>query len=371
MSIQITDNQRGLLFQNGNYKKFLPPGNHSTGFFTKNTIHILKTSLPFYVADYDLDYFLHDEELVKHLDIIDIPDQHVALHYQDGKFKQALTTGKHAFWNVLKKNTFELLDISKPEIQENLDQNFLRNSTLSTYLQIYNVAPFAKGILFFDNHFQQILKSGTYFYWKCGTQIEIIPIDMRQRELEINGQEILTEDKVPIRLNFICQYKIQDIMKVALEIKDYEKQLYTLLQLILREYVGSLKLDDILKMKQEISTYVLEAVQKKEEEYGVQFIHAGVKDIILPGEIRDILNTVLIAEKRAMANVITRREETASTRSLLNTAKLMEENQTLYRLKELEFLEKISENIGTISLSGKDNLLESLNTLLASKNSPQ
>ena len=156
-----------------------------------------------------------------------------------------------------------------------------------------------------------------------------------------------------------------------LEIKDYEKQLYTLLQLILREYVGSLKLDDILKMKQEISTYVLEAVQKKEEEYGVQFIHAGVKDIILPGEIKDILNTVLIAEKRAMANVITRREETASTRSLLNTAKLMEENQTLYRLKELEFLEKISENIGTISLSGKDNLLESLNTLLASKNSPQ
>ena len=160
-------------------------------------------------------------------------------------------------------------------------------------------------------------------------------------------------------------------MKVALEIKDYEKQLYTLLQLILREYVGSLKLDDILKMKQEISTYVLNAVQAKEQDYGVNFLHAGVKDIILPGEIRDILNTVLIAEKRAMANVITRREETASTRSLLNTAKLMEENQTLYRLKELEFLEKISENIGTISLSGKDNLLESLNTLLASKNSPQ
>ena len=72
-----------------------------------------------------------------------------------------------------------------------------------------------------------------------------------------------------------------------------------------------------------------------------------------------------------MAHVIARREDTASTLRLLNTAKLMEENQTLYRLKELEFLEKISENIGTISLSGKDNLLESLNTLLASKNSPQ
>ena len=58
----------------------------------------------------------------------------------------------------------------------------------------------------------------------------------------------------------------------------------------------------------------------------MEIIDAGVKDIILPGEIRDIMNTVLIAEKRAQANVITRREEVASTRSLLNTAKLMEEN---------------------------------------------
>jgi hypothetical protein len=99
----------------------------------------------------------------------------------------------------------------------------------------------------------------------------------------------------------------------------------------------------------------------------VEFLNAGVKDIILPGEIKDILNTVLIAEKKAQANVITRREETASTRSLMNTAKLMDENQTLYRLKELEFLEKICEKIGNISLTGGGGLLEQLNALLAAR----
>jgi shikimate kinase len=92
-----------------------------------------------------------------------------------------------------------------------------------------------------------------------------------------------------------------------------------------------------------------------------------VKDIILPGDIKDILNTVLLAEKKALANTITRREETASTRSLLNTAKLMDENETLFRLKELEFLEKICEKIGTISLTGGGNLLEKLNLLLGDK----
>lgn len=75
------------------------------------------------------------------------------------------------------------------------------------------------------------------------------------------------------------------------------------------------------------------------------------------------MNTVLVAEKKAQANVITRREEVASTRSLLNTAKLMEENQTLYRLKELEFLEWICERIGSISVIG-GNFLEQLNALL-------
>ena len=94
----------------------------------------------------------------------------------------------------------------------------------------------------------------------------------------------------------------------------------------------------------------------------------GVKDIILPGEIREIMNTVLVAEKRAQANVITRREEVASTRSLLNTAKLMDENQTLYKLKELEYVERICENVGNISLNGNGNILGQLTAILNGNN---
>jgi regulator of protease activity HflC (stomatin/prohibitin superfamily) len=91
-----------------------------------------------------------------------------------------------------------------------------------------------------------------------------------------------------------------------------------------------------------------------------------LKDIILPGEIRDIMNTVLVAEKKAQANVIARREEVASTRSLLNTAKLMEENATLYKLKELEYLERICEKVGNISV-GSGDLLGELREILSAK----
>jgi regulator of protease activity HflC (stomatin/prohibitin superfamily) len=78
----------------------------------------------------------------------------------------------------------------------------------------------------------------------------------------------------------------------------------------------------------------------------------GVKDVILPGEMKTILNQVVEAEKVAQANLIRRREETAATRSLLNTARLMEENPTLLRLKELETLEKVTEKVGSLTVYG-------------------
>lgn len=94
-----------------------------------------------------------------------------------------------------------------------------------------------------------------------------------------------------------------------------------------------------------MSKYLLDTLKEKGKELYLSINEASVKDIILPGEIRDIMNTVLVAEKRAQANVITRREEVASTRSLLNTARLMDENATLYKLKELEYVERICEKL--------------------------
>ena len=126
-------------------------------------------------------------------------------------------------------------------------------------------------------------------------------------------------------------------------------------------------MDELLAQKEEISRFLLEQIRKLQDEFCVEILSTGIKDIILPGEIRDIMNTVLVAEKKAQANVITRREEVASTRSLLNTAKLMEENKVLYRLKELEYLERICDRVGSISLNGAGSVLEQLAALALPK----
>ena len=274
-----------------------------------------------------------------------------------------LRRGKYAFCSVLERHEYQLVDISTPEVAEDVPQYIFAKLPTTVYTKV-EVAQYQKARLYFDQKLIRILDAGTYYFWKNNIRVDVNLVDTRLTRMEITGQEIMTQDKVGLRINFVCNYRITDYVKILTEIDDYAGQMHVAAQLALRDFVGKQKLDDILANKDELSRYAFERLKAKENEFFVEIIDAGVKDIILPGEIRDIMNTVLIAEKRAQANVITRREEVASTRSLLNTAKLMEENPTLYRLKELEHIERICENVGNINLNGNGDVLSQLMGLM-------
>lgn len=362
--VMIQADERGLLFHKGSYVKKLMPGTYHFLLWSKSTVVVLDIAKPFHVDGKDLRLFLHEEDIVRELDIVRVQDHEYVLHYEDGQFVQLLKPGVYAFWNTLKKHTFLQTDIRQPELPVEIDRSIVPKLTANVVS--YEIASYESGFLFYDHVLQRELSPGKYYFWRGPVSTMVKTIDLRQQQMDLIGQEIMTEDKVTLRLNFVCQYKIVNPLR-ALEMKSFDEQIHIQLQLALREYVGALKLDDLLKRKEDVATFVLSRLREKGEEFGVHFLSAGVKDVVLPGEMRDILNTVLLAEKRAQANLITRREETASTRSLLNTAKLMDENQTLFRLKELEFLEKICEKIGSISLTGGGDLLERLNSLLGER----
>jgi regulator of protease activity HflC (stomatin/prohibitin superfamily) len=229
------------------------------------------------------------------------------------------------------------------------------------------VESYGKALLFVDGRYVAVLESGVYLYWKNSIPVFVSRVDMRQLQLEINGQEILTRDKAGLRLNAWAQYRVVDVKKAVLENKEYEKQLYVAFQLALREFVGTYTLDELLERKETIAPHVLKAVVDKAAVLGTEVMSFGIRDIILPGEVKDIMNQVLIAEKKAQANSIMRREETASTRSLLNTAKLMEDNAMLFRLKEMEYVEKIADKISSISVGSNGVLLDQLKQIFGTQ----
>ncbi|WMJ74057.1 slipin family protein [Cytophagaceae bacterium ABcell3] len=322
--IRINKGQIGLVFRNGDYIRVLQEGS----FWLKpfESVMLYSLSVPFY-PPVDLSILLRDEDLATMLTVVDVKDHEIALQYENGNFKNVLTPGRYAFWKGVAEFSFDKADLNRAEISPDINVNLFQRKELLPYIRVYTIEAFEKGVLFVDGNFQRILDTGVYHFWKSPVMVSVQKTDMRQLQLEVSGQEILTRDKAALRISFYTQYKVKDIIKALVENRDFEKQLYVLLQLALREFVGTYSLDELLDKKEEISAYVLSSLKQKSEDLGVEIKGAGIRDIILPGEIKEIMNQVLVAEKKAQANVIMRREETASTRSLLNTAKLMEDNE--------------------------------------------
>ena len=360
--IRINAGKIGLVFKNDDYKKVITEGNY--WLYPFETVVQYDMSRPFYPA-IELNLLLRDEALAKHLQIVEVKDNEIALQYEDMNFKGVLTPGKYAFWKGVVAYSFVKADLSKIEITEAIDLLAIKRKELVPFVRVCKVESFENAVFFVDNKAEKILGPGEYYFWKNAKEVAVSRVDLRHSQLEVSGQEILTKDKAALRVNFYAQYKVTDVTKAVVDNKDFQKQLYVFMQFALREFIGTLTLDELLESKETISQYVMNSLKAKAEDLGVEIKGCGVRDIILPGDMKEIMNQVLIAQKKAQANVITRREETASTRSLLNTAKLMEENEMLFKLKEMEYVEKIAEKIGEITVSGNGQVLDQLRGIFA------
>lgn len=352
--------------KDGVYQRLLTAGKHR--FFSKRGYQVLVVNGVGQVdtKEIPIQVLRQEKQFAEQTAYIQVPDDCIALHYVDGQFCDVLTGKEYLFWNRYQKHTFRLVSIRNPEVEPDFPR-YLFQAIPTRFYRKVEVAAGEVALLYFDNRLQRQLTSGTYYFWNWETKVNAVFCDLKTQQLEISGQEILTKDKVGVRLNLVCTYQITDPVALQERVQDLKSQLYAYIQLTVREYVGRFRLDELLEQRDEISRTILTALSRQQKDFCVAFRSAGIKDIILPGEIREIMNTVLVAEKTAQANVITRREEVASTRSLLNTARLMEENQTLYKLKELEYLERICDRVGSISLSGANNVLEQLRELVTVK----
>jgi regulator of protease activity HflC (stomatin/prohibitin superfamily) len=125
---------------------------------------------------------------------------------------------------------------------------------------------------------------------------------------------------------------------------------YTEAQMVARRWVAGATVDQLLERRHDARAAMRAELGERASRWGAAIVEMDLKDIVLPGEMKTILNQVIEAEKRAAANVILRREETAATRSLANTAKLLEQNPTLLRLKELEAWKEIAERVEQLTL---------------------
>ena len=365
----VRDDERVLLSQDGKFLRLLGPGRHAqfdwNNRLTGETVKIARAEYPAEKAL--LLARTHPQLADTHFEIVQAGPTEVAIVSFDGEPKHfVLPNSTRAFWKTITRVDVERIDTAADMrvAKHHLDKlDVSRNSAVASAV----VEAHEAGLLMVDGKLVEKLAPGRHAFWAVGRTIKIGKVDLRPQPLEITAQEILTKDRIGIRVTLTAFVRITDPEVAALATADVSGTLYRLVQFAIREAVATRTLDDILAARDEIDTQVRAFVAARATALGAEVSEIGVKDVILPGDVRELLNKVVEAERTAKANLIRRQEETAATRSLLNTAKLMENNPLLLRLKELESLEKLVEKVGRIDMhtggGGIDAMLSKLYTL--------
>jgi regulator of protease activity HflC (stomatin/prohibitin superfamily) len=174
------------------------------------------------------------------------------------------------------------------------------------------------GLLIVDGELKQTLEPGLHAFWKFQRTLKVETVDLRLQSMEVSGQEILTRDKVSQRVNLTALWQVLDAAKARGSLTNFVEFVHKELQFALREAVGTRSLDELLGEKGVLDRVIGHTVRAKVEEHGIAVRSVGVKDVILPGEMKTILD----------------------------------ENPTLLRLKELETLEKVTEKIDRLTVFG-------------------
>jgi regulator of protease activity HflC (stomatin/prohibitin superfamily) len=167
-----------------------------------------------------------------------------------------------------------------------------------------------RGLRYEDGRLTEVLEAGRHKVPSARRRrrnkpvVEITLVDMRERELLLKGQEILTSDKVAVRVSIITQYRVLDPAAAVEKVESYTDRLYSDVQLAARRSLASMTLEGILTNRNQLSEDILGDVQEAASGYGIAILRADVKDLVFPGNLQEIMNRVLATERLSEAQLV-------------------------------------------------------------------
>jgi regulator of protease activity HflC (stomatin/prohibitin superfamily) len=340
--VKIHDYEIGLYFHDGEFRGLLEAGRHwFIDPLRRVRVEIVSQRAP-WLAHEKLDVIVKAGVLDGRAIVIDLKDYERALVWIDGRFSHVLAPGLYAYWTAYRDVKVAVVDARAVRFVHADLPVIVKAALANDVLDTHIVQSGHVGVWFRDGDYVETLPAGRHAFWKSVADVKLVPVDTREQIIDVAGQEIMTADKVTLRLNALVTYCITDA-RMSLSVADDARQaLYRETQLVLRALVGARELDQFLADKDGVVEELEQGLRRRVSALGLEIVSAGIRDIILPGEMKDLLNKVMEAKKAAEANLIVRREETAAMRSQANTAKLLQDNPTLMRLRELEALEKVA-----------------------------
>lgn len=218
--------------------------------------------------------------------------------------------------------------------------------------KIFNVVTifeYERGLKYHKGKFIGLINPGQYWIFTLNSTIQ--KIDTRPNYITVGGQEVLTSDGISIKVSIAANYQIEDPIIAAHKVEDYYQALYLMLQIGLREIIGSVSLDEVLEKRNVMGEQLTSSLINQAKDIGLSLISVNIKDITFNSELKKAYAQVVSAKKEGLANLEKARSESAALRNLANTAKLLENNPALLQLRILQALDEKAGNSVVLNIS--------------------
>ncbi|MGI9531970.1 slipin family protein [Lutimonas sp.] len=174
-------------------------------------------------------------------------------------------------------------------------------------------------------------------------------VDIRVITINVQKQEVMTQDNVPCLINGVLFFKINDATKAILEVEDFVFAISQMAQATLRDVCGKVELDTILSEREEIGRNIKEIVELETKIWGISIQDVKIKDIELPENMKRSMANQAEAERSRRARIILAEAEKQAADKLLQAGKIIDESPSAIKLRLYQTLSNIaSEKNSTI-----------------------
>jgi regulator of protease activity HflC (stomatin/prohibitin superfamily) len=208
---------------------------------------------------------------------------------------------------------------------------------------------YERGLLYREGKLESVLEPGRYAFW-VGEAVDVAKVSLREMSHVVAGQGILTADRIEVRVSLVAQYRVTDPVRALNAVENYAEQLHQELQLALRDAISGRTLDQLLDNRVELAAELLQQSAEPAQRYGIELSRVGIRDMVLPGEVRQVMMKEVEADRAGRADLVRARHEVAAARARANTAKILAENPEIARLQEIEALLNLAGKSGNVVL---------------------
>lgn len=164
-------------------------------------------------------------------------------------------------------------------------------------------------------------------------------IDMRIVTIDIPGQQVITKDNVPVKINGVVYFKVVDAAAAVIKIQEYEYAVSQYAQTALRDVAGSMMLDQVLTERDSIGKDIEKIVEKASLNWGIEVQEIKLQDIDMPEDLKRIMSRQASSEREKRATIIKSEGDRLAAENLAKAAQIMAKTGGAMQLRTLQTID--------------------------------